>query len=204
MYVILKLKDRIRVPPSLFKEQTKKAIEEVIRKGYEGRLFHSGLLISLNKINEVGEGRIIPGDGAIYYETEFEMLAWMAELHEIVEGHVTEITEFGSFIRIGPMDGLAHISQVMDDFVSYSKTGNLSGRDSKRTLKVNDDVRARVVAVSLKSIKTAKIGLTMRQANLGKLEWLEKEREKRAKEAKKSKKEVEKKESEKKPKKEKK
>lgn len=194
MYVILKLRDKIRVPPTLFKEKTEKAIESVIKKEYESKLFHSGILLCLDKINKVGEGMIIPGDGSVFYETEFEMLAWMAELQEVTEGFITEITEFGSFIRIGPIDGLAHISQVMDDFVSYSKSGNLLGRDSKRTLKVNDEVRTRIVAVSLKSIKTAKIGLTMRQPNLGKLEWLEKDKTKEKKEEKKSKEEKPKKE----------
>ena len=90
----------------------------------------------------------------------------------IVEGKVAEITEFGCFVNIGPIAGLVHISQVMDDFVSYSKSGVLQGKKTKRSLKVGDMVRARVVAISLKSLQTAKIGLTMRQPGLGKLEWL--------------------------------
>ena len=75
------------------------------------------------------------------------------------------------------------------DFSSFSlywgnsrkSTGLIS---SKRTLKVNDPVRARVVAVSIKSIKAAKIGLTMRPDGLGKDEWVEKEEQKGKKEKK--------------------
>ena len=44
---------------------------------------------------------------------------------------------------------------------------------------MGDLVRARIVAVSLKSLQTAKIGLTMRQPGLGKLEWLKEESEKK-------------------------
>ena len=34
---------------------------------------------------------------------------------------------------------------------------------------------ARIIAISLKSKETAKIGLTMRQPGMGKMEWIEKE-----------------------------
>jgi DNA-directed RNA polymerase subunit E' len=143
-----------------------------------------GLFIALVDVNEVGEGRIIPGDGAIYYETMFDILSYKPELHEIVEGDVSEITEFGAFARIGPIDGLVHISQVMDDFVSFSKTGSLQGKESKRSLKARDRIKSRVVAVSIKSLQTAKIGLTMRQVGLGKIEWVEEDKKKEEKEKK--------------------
>ena len=60
----------------------------------------------------------------------------------------------------------------MDDFVSFAKDKTLSGRDSKRSLKVGDTCRARVIAVSFKDVTNPKIGLTMRQPGLGKLEWI--------------------------------
>jgi DNA-directed RNA polymerase subunit E' len=52
-----------------------------------------------------------------------------------------------------------------------------SDKDSSKNLRVGDIVRARVVTVSMKDrVSTSKIGLTMRQPYLGKLEWLEKEK----------------------------
>lgn len=46
----------------------------------------------------------------------------------------------------------------------------LNGRDTNRTLKEGGKVRARIIAVSLKSAsKMGKNRLTMRQTNLGKL-----------------------------------
>jgi DNA-directed RNA polymerase subunit E' len=38
-----------------------------------------------------------------------------------------------------------------------------------------------VIAISLKSTKGAKIGLTMRQPSLGKIEWIESEKEEKKK-----------------------
>lgn len=178
MYKKVKLADRVRVPPQELKGEVKDAVKATIKNDYEGKLEKGvGLLLALLDIENVGEGTIVPGDGAVYYKTTFNMLAWEPVMHEVLEGEVSEIAEFGAFIRIGPIDGLVHISQVMDDYVSYSKSGALIGKESGRSLKKGDRVRAKIVAISLKSLETAKIGMTMRQPGLGKGDWLEKERE---------------------------
>ncbi len=174
MYKKLVIRDRIRVDPRLFEEKLDEAIKSAIESTYVGLLSAKyGLFLGLVDVSEIGQGEIIPGDGGIFYETTFEMISYKPALQEIVEGEIREITEFGAFVRIGPIDGLVHISQVMDDFVSYSKTGSLQGKESKRSLKVGDVVRARVMAISMKSLQTAKISLTMRQLGLGKTEWLD-------------------------------
>ena len=50
----------------------------------------------------------------------------------------------------------------------------------ERRLDEGDLVRARTVAISLKdnSVKDTKIGLTMRQNNLGRFEWIEEAKQK--------------------------
>ena len=55
------------------------------------------------------------------------------------------------------------------------------GKESGRYLAVGDVVKARIVSVDLneKNPQDSKIGLTMRQPGLGKLEWLEEDRKKR-------------------------
>ena len=58
------------------------------------------------------------------------------------------------------------------------------GKESKRALNVNDLCRARIIAVSFKEIANPKLGLTMRQPYLGKLEWAAEAQAKKPKEAK--------------------
>ena len=72
---------------------------------------------------------------------------------------------------------MIHVSQAMDDFVSFSKEKTLSGKESKRTLKINDVCRARIIAVSFKDPLNPKLGLTMRQQGLGRLDWIGEEGE---------------------------
>jgi len=176
MYSILKLKSNVRVPPKFFGKKLEEAIKNAVEEEFTGVLGKHGLFLAILNINEIGEGTIIPGDGAIYYKTTFEALVYRPILQEIVEGFVSEITEFGAFVRIGPIDGLVHVSQVMDDYVSYAESGVLQGKESKRSLKEKDIVRARIIAISLKSLRNAKLGLTMRQPGLGKLEWIKAEK----------------------------
>jgi len=177
LYKILTVKDRVRVAPSKFKDNLDESIRESIIKEYENKLLDNNrFIICLTDVINVGEGRIVPGDGAVYYETTFKILIYTPLIKEIVEGEITEITDFGSFVRIGPIEGFVHMSQVMDDYVSFSKTKSLAGKESKKTLIIGDYVRARVIAISMKSLKDAKIGLTMRQSGLGKLDWISAEK----------------------------
>ena len=69
----------------------------------------------------------------------------------------------------------------MDDFVSFdNKSSVFLGKESKRTLKEGDLVRARIIAVSFGKEEN-KLGLTMRQTGLGSLAWLEEEKKKKKK-----------------------
>jgi DNA-directed RNA polymerase subunit E' len=181
MYRIVTVKDKIRVPPEKFSVNVKQAVKEAIKDKMEGLLDPKvGVVLAVTQIQEVGEGKIIPGDPGIFYQTEFKLLVFRPELHDLAVGEVIENTEFGSFVRIGPIDGLVHISQLMDDFVSFdNKNSVFLGKQTKRTLKEGDKVRARIISVSWG--EQNKIGLTMRQAGLGNLVWLEEEKKKKKK-----------------------
>ena len=97
------------------------------------------------------------------------------EFKEILLGRIKDIADFGAFMTIGPIEGMIHVSQTMDDFVSFSKDKTLAGKETKKSLRIGDKCRARVIAVSYKDVMNPKIGLTMRQPSLGRLDWLEEE-----------------------------
>ncbi|KYK38539.1 MAG: DNA-directed RNA polymerase [Theionarchaea archaeon] len=173
MYKKVILRDVVRVPPARFGENLKETILSILRESFAGIWERDlGLVLSVMEVHNIGTGKIIPGDGAAYYEVEYEALTYDPVDHEIVEGEVAEILEFGAFIRLGPVDGLVHVSQITNDFISFdSKQRTLTARESNRILKEGDKVRARIVTISKKKDGT-KIGLTLRQPGLGKLEWI--------------------------------
>jgi DNA-directed RNA polymerase subunit E' len=173
MFYELEIEDHIRVPPSKFSESTKDAILKALKEKFEGYVSEKlGFLIGISKIEKVGEGVILAGDGAAHYETTFKVLTFKPELQEVIVGKISDITDFGSFIELGPIDGMIHIGQTMDDYVSFSNNV-LQGKESKKVLKVNDLCRARIIAVSYKDPTNPKIGLTMRQNMMGNFKWVE-------------------------------
>ena len=190
MYKILTIKTKVKVPPSRFGMPLKKAIKESIAESYENRLNKSfGMGLCVVSIEEIGEGKVLPGDPSIHYPVTFNLLVFKPELHEVLVGDVIDNTEFGAFIRFGPMDGLVHVSQLMNDYVSYDdKNSIFTGRETKKTLKEGDPVRVRVISISMTPGKENKIGLTMRQPDLGALSWIEEEKRKAKKGERKSKK----------------
>jgi DNA-directed RNA polymerase subunit E' len=179
VYKMITVHDKVRVPPKMFGLGRDEAIKNSLEERWEGLIDKRlGVILSVIDVGDVGEGNILPGDGAIHYPVDFSLLVYHPELHELVKGYVIDVTEFGVFIRVGPVDGMVHVSQIMDDFVSYDpKNAVFTGRDSKRILKEKDLTRARVISISM-GTNQYKIGLTTRQPGLGVLAWFEKEKRK--------------------------
>lgn len=173
MFYKVQLQDHIRVPPDHFGMPVKEAVIKRIKKRYEGYISKEfGIAIDVSEVNNIGEGIIVPGDGASYYDVNFDLVSYKPEMHEVILGKIKDIADFGAFISLGPIEGMIHVSQTMDDFVSFSKEKALSGKESKKTLKIGDKCRARIIAISYKDMQNPKIGLTMRQPGLGKLDWI--------------------------------
>ncbi len=181
MFRLVTLDDTIRIPPEKFGG----AIEEVgygqLKMKYEGMVDEElGYVIALTDVQVSPVGKIIPGDGATYHKASFSLLTFVPKVQEVVEGEVVEIADFGAFIRIGPIDALLHVSQLMDDFISHDeKQGILMGKETKRKLTTGDLVRVRITAVSSgRGASSGKVGVTARQPFLGKLEWIKEDLEK--------------------------
>jgi len=185
MYQIVTVEDEIAVPPEKLDLEMGSSVKESLEDKLEGNVNSEiGVILAVTDVDKIGEGEIMPGDPSVHYPVKFKLLSWMPKENEIVEGEVVDITEFGAFVRCGALDGLIHISQVMDDFVSYDEKGSqLVGKQTGRVLKEGDKIRARIISVSFK--EQSKLGLTMRQPFLGNIKWLTepapiKERPKRA------------------------
>jgi DNA-directed RNA polymerase subunit E' len=174
MFYKVLVKDHVRLSPALFDKDLATAIATEARNKYTGFISKElGIVIDVIEVKEVGDGIIIPGDGAPYYQSTFALLVYEPENQEILPGKIKDIADFGAFITMGPIDGMVHISQTMNDFVSYSKEKVLTGKETNRTLHVGDKCVARIIAISYKDPRNPKFGLTMRGEGLGKEDWIE-------------------------------
>ncbi|MGA2767677.1 MAG: DNA-directed RNA polymerase [Candidatus Bathyarchaeia archaeon] len=176
LFKLVTLEDTIRIPPETFGNPLEAVGHQQVKTKYEGIVGEElGYVLAVIDVKVSPIGKIIPGDGATFHKVNFSLLTFYPKIQEVVEGEVVEIADFGAFVRIGPIDALLHVSQLMNDFISYDeKQGVLMGKETRRKLASGDQVRVRITAVSLgKAGSSGKIGVTARQPFLGKLEWIE-------------------------------
>ena len=180
MFYEIEIRSHVRIAPKYFNEDINKSVTNQLNEQFESFISKElGIAIGVSEVINIGEGIIIPGDGGAYYDTKFKILTFKPELQEVCLGDITDITDFGAFINIGPIDGMIHIGQTMDDYVSFSKSGVLTGKETKQNLKIKDTCKARIIAISYKNIREPKIGLTMRQPMLGALAWFKEKKKKK-------------------------
>lgn len=174
MYNIYTVKDTFSFPPEDFGKDIEAVAEAVLQKKYEGRVDKEmGVIVAVFDVKNISDGTIYPGDPSTKHDAEFDMLVFLPQVDEVVCGEITELTDFGAFVRIGPMEGLIHVSQIANEFLSYDrKTQTFLTKQKKLMLKKGDLVYAKISTVSMKnSVKDSKIALTMKQDGFGKPEW---------------------------------
>ncbi|ALL00169.1 DNA-directed RNA polymerase subunit E' [Pyrodictium delaneyi] len=178
LYMIYRVRDTVRIPPSLFGKPLEEAALQVLTEKYVGYVHPDmGIIVAIFDVKVKEEGRIIPGDGATYHESEYSVLAFRPQVKEVVEGIVVNAQQYGLWVNLGPVEGFAHVTQLMDDRVVFDPQRRaLIGERSRRIVEIGDVVRARVVSVSIPSEPTMRprIQLTLRQPYLGKPEWYQK------------------------------
>jgi len=175
LYYKYTIKDTISIPPSYFGEDLNKVATDLLRQKYERTLDKDmGIILAVYNVRDISDGYLLPGDPSTHHNLTFDALTFRLEVEEVVVGEVSELVEFGCFVRVGPLEGLVHLSQITSDFISFDrKSGVLSSRNTGKVLKKGDVVYAKVSTISWKSnIKDTKIALTMRPEGLGKEEWL--------------------------------
>lgn len=175
MFKLYTLSGRVEIPPFLFGQEKEKSARIILSEDYEGIITRDyGFIIAVVNVLEVGLGIIIPSNSSTFHSVTFTILTFKPTIQEVIEGDIVEIVDFGAFVRIGPLDGLVHVSQICDDYISYEQVGNrFIGKETGKILEVNDVVKARIIAVSLGTGRSGKLGLTMRQKFLGKEEWIQ-------------------------------
>ena len=175
MFKLITLSTKCEIPPFLFSQPKAVSARIILSEEYEGIITRDyGFIIAIVDVIDVGPGIIIPGNANTFHQVEFTILSFKPNLGDVVEGDIVELVDFGAFCRLGPLDGLVHVSQICDDYISYEQVGNrFIGKETGKILEVNNEVRTKVIAVSLGTGRSGKLGLTMRQKFLGKYDWIE-------------------------------
>lgn len=114
--------------------------------------------VGLPTLHDIMEEMSKPGRDPRQTFEVFEFSEEVKEIHDlkngmILPGIVTNITKFGAFVDIGVhQDGLVHISQLSDEFVS----------DPAQVVKINQQVKVKVMEVD---VERKRISLSMKSEN---------------------------------------
>ncbi|NPE09267.1 MAG: hypothetical protein GNW80_13360 [Asgard group archaeon] len=99
IYQVTTVRDTIRVIPSRFGENLDEVVLEICRETFEGTISKDlGLTIVVIDLIEIGPGRLVPGDGAAFFDVAFTTLNYLPEDREFIIGDVVEVTDFGARI----------------------------------------------------------------------------------------------------------
>ncbi len=179
MYTLEVREDTIRIPAEYIREgqSLSQHVDRLAHQAFEGKFDDDDNFVLVTYDHEmVGRGKIIHGDGAIYQRVRFKAILFKLGANEVVDGGISEVLDFGAFIQLGPLEGLLHKSQILEEPITIvhnetkiigSKTGIVMGR--------GDTIRSRVVTLSLNQHdpRSSKIGLTCKQPGLGSPFWSE-------------------------------
>lgn len=175
MFRIYKLADIVRIDPSKLGRPLEEVAFEELRKKYEGLKDRNlGIVLAIINVNVDPEGVIPLGDGAPYHRVEFEVLSYVPLVDEIVEGIVNTVGRMGITVKIGPLEGFIHISQISDEEAKYDPLRNaIVIGQGKKMISQGNVVRARITSVSFGPLtRMPRISMTMKWPYLGRLEWI--------------------------------
>jgi DNA-directed RNA polymerase subunit E' len=72
MFKILTVKDTVRVPPVRFDMELENGVKESLQDQVEGKINPDiGVFLAVTDVNDIGEGSIVPEDGAILSNTKY-------------------------------------------------------------------------------------------------------------------------------------
>ncbi|MCX8166915.1 MAG: DNA-directed RNA polymerase [Candidatus Micrarchaeota archaeon] len=176
MFAVITIVEKLRLEPQLFEMPLHEGLRIVAKNKLEDIINSAlGIIVSVIEVKPISEGLVIHGDPCAYYECEVQLLCYKPEPNEIVEGEINSLLDFGAFVSLGPLDGLIHLSQFTNDFMTYNRRlGSIVGKEKGKSIKKGDLVYAKVATVSWKkTVNDTKLNLTMKDMGLGKVEWLE-------------------------------
>lgn len=172
MFMISRVREIVRIPPDKMNEDINKVASEVLNAQYSGYYDDDlGIIIGIYDVSAEPVGKILHGDGGVYHWAEASILSLKPVMNEVILGTVSGVKEFGIFVRMGPVEGFVHKSQLSDEYVEYDSSRQAFFlKQSNRFIEKGDIVRARVIAFSYSPEKREiRVQLTMRQPYLGKI-----------------------------------
>lgn len=153
MFVLIKLKDTIRVPPNKLEEPVEGVLIDELNMRFANKvMLDIGLVICLFDIAEIGESSIYCGDGAIHTQCTCRMIVFRPAIGEIICGTLKSSSKEGLSVSIGFFDSITIPPENLCEPANFNETDQTwtwhyvdeEDKQHNLLLEVGDQIRFRV------------------------------------------------------------
>ncbi|XP_060063441.1 DNA-directed RNA polymerase III subunit RPC8-like [Ylistrum balloti] len=152
MFVLVEMKDTVRIPPWLFHINFNDAVVETLNKKFANKVVHNvGLCVTLWDIIKLDESFIFPGDGASHTVVHFHFVVFRPFVDEILIGKIKSCCKESVQVTMGffdditiPAESLQHPSRFVDKEQLWAWEYQMEEEKHDLYMDIGEEVRFRV------------------------------------------------------------
>jgi len=153
MFILVEMKDTVRIPPWLFDRKLEDATTELLNKKLANKVVPNvGLCIALWDITKLEDSFIFPGDGSSHTVVYFRFVVFRPFMDEILNGKIKSCSPEGVHVSMGLFDDILIPSDSLQHPARFDETEQLwvwqyETDEGKHDLfmDVGEEIRFRVV-----------------------------------------------------------
>lgn len=149
MFILSEIQDLVRIPPHTFNTPIEVALTNELHKKFANKVVSNlGLVVAVWDLREIKDGRLKPGDGAVFVETTFRCVVWKPFVGEIITGWVAECSAEGIKVKVGFFDDIFIPKTYLFEHCSFKPVEKAwiwsPDGENELYIDVNDKIRFRV------------------------------------------------------------
>ncbi|KAJ1819322.1 DNA-directed RNA polymerase III complex subunit Rpc25 [Coemansia sp. RSA 2599] len=122
MFVLVVLRDTLKIVPADFRKARETALKDEINSKYANRVLHDiGLCILAHDILEIDEGYVQHSEGWIWVKVTFRMIVFRPFREEILLGRIRSSSESGIQVSMGFFDDINIPAECMPSGSEYDQ-----------------------------------------------------------------------------------
>ena len=150
MFMLLEVKDSIRVLPSKFNVPLSVSVATEITNRYANRVIpHQGLVVTLHDLLELGDPLIRPGDPSAHLTARFRLLLFRPLPGQVILGTVKNSSEAGITVSVGFFDDILVPSGMLPIGTSWDREERVwvwEFDGNRLFIDVGEEIRFRVIS----------------------------------------------------------
>ncbi|XP_055384163.1 DNA-directed RNA polymerase III subunit RPC8 isoform X2 [Condylostylus longicornis] len=123
MFVLVKLRDTVRIVPGQFRFKLEESLrDEMNRKLANKVLLNVGLCVTFESLLQLNNSIILPGDGSSHTEIIFRFIVFRPSIGDVLVGKIRSCNREGVYVTLGFFDDVFVPSAALQHPSRYEET----------------------------------------------------------------------------------